>query len=176
MDLPPGGAEAISPEDLRRDVGRLSREPPDAVFLERLGQMQFPASEPVSPGATCASRAGGAGAALTVTASLPASPAEATGAAALISIARAWDLDGGPPGPRTLCLLPPGVDSPAGAFRVGALASGVVRMEPAGAHADAADATLPAERIVYSEVQARVRAIYPTLSSLTTPAPMPPVP
>lgn len=172
MDLPPGGAEAISHEDLRRDVRRLSTEPAETVFVERLGQMQL---KPVvgGPGA-CAEREGrAAGAPLLLVALAPANAAEATAAAGLVSLAKAWDLDGGPPGPRTLCLLPVGSPPPAGAFVLGPLATGTVVVGPSGAAADAADPALTVERINYTEVQARVKTVWAALDAPTTPAPTP---
>jgi hypothetical protein len=175
VELPPGGADAISHEDLRRDVGRLSTEPPDTVFAERMGQMQFRPAAAVAWG-SCFVREGRGGAAARLVAGWPDSAAAATGAAALISIAKAWDLDGGPPGPRTLCVVAAGAAAPVDAFRVGPLATGGLVVDAAGAHADPADPAIEAGAIVYTDVQARVKALFAALPGATTPGPTPPAP
>lgn len=172
MELPPGGAEAISHEDLRRDVRRFSTEPAEAAFLDRLRQMQF---AEVSEGeGTCATRAGKPGGApLLLVARMPTNAAEATAAAGLVSIAKAWDLEGGPPGPRTLCLLAAEAPLPPGGFLVGPIASGPLVLSAEWAHADAAEAGLPAERVNYTDVQARVGQLYRALPGATKPGPTP---
>lgn len=157
VELPPGGADAISHEDLRRDVRRLTNEAPDVVFVERMGQMQFAATGQ-DQGAWCVARVGkAAGESVTLVAAWPGNAGEATAAAALISIAKAWDLDGGPPGPRTLCLLEAGGAVPDGASLVGPLAP----------------TDLPPERLVYTDLQAQVRALFVALPNPTRPAPRP---
>jgi len=185
IELPPGGAEAISHEDLRRDTRMLMEGPAATRFVERLGQMQMTATEaPVGTpaGTTCAARgpvsaAGGAanpgGAPTTLlVAPFPSDADTATAAAALVSVAKAWDLAGGPTRRMTLCVLPAGaaLGEVAAALGpevlvVGPLASGQATFTPGADHAatfaaDPADPTRPAERVNYTDIQARVKTLF----------------
>ncbi len=203
IELPPGGAEAISHEDLRRDTRTLVEGPAATRFTERLGQMQMtPADAPAGTpeGTTCATRgpaaargpaasapaaaanpggepAGsaerGAGAPTTLlVAPFPADADTATAAAALVSVAKAWDLAGGPARRMTLCVLPTGAalaEVAAGlgpeALVVGPLAAGQATFTPGAGHAatfaaDPADPTRPAERVNYTDLQARVKLLF----------------
>ena len=176
IDLPPGGAEAISHEDLRRDTRMFVDGPAVEKFLERTGQMQLvPAAAPAGlpSGTTCAARGEGPG---------PGAPRllvsdadTATAAAALISVAKAWDLDGGPKGHATVCLLPSGADPAAvaaalgpEALVVGPLAAGEATFTPGAGHAatfaaDPADPAREAGRVNFTELQGRVKRLYARL-------------
>lgn len=125
----------------------------------------------------------------------PTTADEATAAAALISIAKAWDLEGGPKGRATLCLLPrelagwvpykagpagdeaaagvvislgtpapsPSLELPfviGGLLWIGPLASGTLTLWPSRVQAEAADPARPPEKINYTDVQGRVKAIF----------------
>lgn len=90
IELPPGGAKAISHEDLQRDVYLLTRSEPRAAFAKRMGQMQF------SPDGDCFVREGKGPARVLVAAS-------EVEAAALISLAKGWDLAGEVPRTTFLC-------------------------------------------------------------------------
>lgn len=90
IELPPGGAEAISHEDLQRDVYLLTRGEPRVAFAKRMGQMRF------SPDGECFVREGGGPPRVLVARS----PDEA---AALISLAKGWDLAGGVARTTRLC-------------------------------------------------------------------------
>lgn len=163
VELPSGGVDAISHEDLRRDVYLLVEGPPAPRFAERLAQMQMlpaDAPAPLPSGTTCLGR--GAGATVLV-APWPADPDTATAAAALISVAKAWDLGGGPPQGAILCMLPEGSVSPpdtGGALFVGPLAAGAAVRQGSWFHADPADPARPAGRIVYTELQERVKVLF----------------
>lgn len=148
----------------------LTEEPPAEAFLRRLGQMQLaPAEAPAGlpAGSVCAARGEGPppeGRPRLLVAPWPADAETATAAAALVSVAKAWDLDGGPRGRAVLCLLPAGAAAPeVGGLVVGPLARGEATRAGARFAAEAADPTTPAERLVYTDVQARVRALYAEL-------------
>ena len=104
IELPPCGADAISIEDLRRDVG-LFAEATDkgAAFRERMAQMQF-GEAPSEGGPTLACTRRGQAGTLRVAAVAPMMADLATGAAALVSLAKAWDLAGGPRAGVVACL------------------------------------------------------------------------
>ena len=174
VELPPGGVDAISHEDLRRDVRLLTGADPAAEFAGRLAQMAMvPAAPPagVPTSATCAARGQGprpGGKPALLLAPWPANPDTATAAAALISVAKAWDLSGGAGGRVTLCLLAAGtplVETLAGlppgvALGVGPLASGAAHPEGACFVADPPDPARPAERINYTDLQSRVKTLF----------------
>jgi hypothetical protein len=96
----------------------------------------------------------------------------ATAAAALISLAKAWDLDGGPRGRATLCLLPAGAAAGALAASlgpeatiVGPLAAGTARLTPGAGHAATFEADPPdprreAGQVNFTDLQARVKRLY----------------
>ena len=162
VELPSGGVDAISHEDLRRDVRLLVEGPPALRFAERLGQMQMlptAAPAPLPPGTTCLGRGEFA---TVLVAPWPSDPDTATAAAALISVAKAWDLSGGPPKGAVVCLLPEGAPllGTGGALLVGPLASGAALREGTSFHADPADVARPAARIVYTELQERVKVLF----------------
>ncbi len=170
IELPPGGADAISHEDLRRDVRLLTEGEPAGVFAARLGQMQMepgPVPSGVPAASTCLVRgADERPLPRVLVAPWPEDADTATAAAALISLAKAWDLGGGPPERTTLCVLPAGSAAPAPVGRlvwVGPLAAGEVRIESGRFFADLADPSRTADRIVYTEVQARVKQLFATL-------------
>ena len=102
IELPPEGMEAISAEDLRRDTDLVQRDGA-AGWRSRMEQM----SATSMPGERVCMRQGdgnadplwsGFSGTGTVTVG------EAVDAAALISIAKAWDTLGEKPGPRVYCL------------------------------------------------------------------------
>lgn len=171
IELPEGGADAVSHEDLRRDTRLLLGPDPAATFAERLGQMQMipVAVPPGLPNTTlCAGRGDGGAPGdqpRLLVATWPATADEATAAAALISIAKAWDLEGAPKGRATLCLLPQqpasaAVPLTAESLWIGSIASGELVWTPGRVQADPADPARPPEKINYTEVQARVKAIF----------------
>ena len=91
---------------------------PEATFVERMGQMNFTPSNP-DKALVCAER--GAGPVQRLVATWPASIDEATAAAALISMGKAWDTAGGPTHHVELCIARPEFT---GEVDVGALANG----------------------------------------------------
>jgi hypothetical protein len=105
VEVPTGGADAISAEDLQRDVYALSRADADVaeVFARRLTQMHLPPKEREAD-RVCAVRGGSAPGAAprVVVAPWPTTPAEAASAAVLVSVAKGWD--GQPPPKRTTWL------------------------------------------------------------------------
>lgn len=106
IELPEGGAKGISHEDLRRDVRLLvETTDPTRAFLERMAQMKF---EPAIDMPACVQR--GTGDDYRIGVSRPTNAMEATAAAAVISIAKAWDL-GTPPSRRVLVCM--GAEYPA---------------------------------------------------------------
>lgn len=114
MEVPTGGADAISGEDLQRDAYALTRPEADPaeVFARRLEQMHLPAREKGADH-VCALR-GGEGAPRVIVAPWPTNPGEAAQVAMLVSLAKGWD--GQPPPPRAtwLCMAKPGAALPAG--------------------------------------------------------------
>ncbi len=114
MEVPTGGAEAISAEDLQRDAYALSRAgaDPAEAFTRRLTQMHLPPRE-TGEGRVCALR-DGEGAPRVLVAPWPANPGEAAEVAVLISVAKGWD--GRPPPKRAtwLCMARPDAPLPAG--------------------------------------------------------------
>ncbi len=168
IELPSGGVSAVSHEDLRRDTRLLAGADPGAVWGERLGQMGMtatPAPPPLAESASCFARGDGVppvGKARLLVAAWPGNPDEATAAAALISIAKAWDLAEGPEGRATLCLLARGAAFPdrlAAGLAVGPLAAGSLVWGEGSLRAEPADPTRTAERINYTDLQARTQAI-----------------
>ncbi|MCK6502322.1 hypothetical protein L6R53_02805 [Myxococcota bacterium] len=116
VELPRGGAQAISQEDLRRDTWLVQErsEAPAGEVAARLSQMRLlPAfgSEWVRPGdggpVACGRKDGaGEGIVLVIAVGDPATPAGAVAWAGLISLAKGWDLPGVPEGTRVLCVAP----------------------------------------------------------------------
>ncbi len=98
IDLPPEGMDAISPEDLRRDTEIVMRE--GAAGWETRMQAMNARREPGER--VCMRQGDGEAAPLWVRAgaALP----DAVDAAALISLAKAWDTLGEKPGARVYCL------------------------------------------------------------------------
>ena len=197
IELPAGGADAVSHEDLRRDTRLLLGPDPAGTFVERLGQMQMapvPATGELPEGTTCAARGEGKAPAeqpRLIVATWPATADEATAGAALISIAKAWDLEGGPKGRATLCLLPrdlagwaPPEPKPAalrlpvstvdsapklgvylpymigGGLWIGPIAAGELTLSNGRFEAGPVDPARPPEKINYTDVQARTKAIF----------------
>lgn len=117
VELPRGGVEAVSPEDLRRDAGDLEAAPsPEAageLLARRLAQMRLlPAfgSAWTHPGPggplICGRKEGQAPRALLVVAiGAPNRTEGAVAWAGLISLAKAWDRPGRPPRTILLCAL-----------------------------------------------------------------------
>lgn len=105
VELPPEGAASISAEDLRRDTDLLTREGA-AAWNERMSAM----NAAVLPGPrVCVGQGAGAERAEALWAPVGADGrfggvAQAADAAALISLAKAWDTLGTKPGPRRYCL------------------------------------------------------------------------
>lgn len=127
VELPAGGPDAISAEDLQRDSYSLSREAdPGAVFARRLDQMHLPARDK-GEGRVCALR-GGEGAPRVVVAPWPTNPGEAAQGAVLISLAKGWDGQPAPPRATWLCLAKPDAPLPEGE-RVAVVPIGAQRLE-----------------------------------------------
>lgn len=118
IELPAGGVDTISAEDLQRDTYALSRADanPGAVFERRLEQMNLPASDKGTDH-VCALRAG-EGRPRVVTAPWPTAGVsfvtDAASAAVLVSLAKGWD--GQPPAgrPTWVCLAKAGATLPEG--------------------------------------------------------------
>ncbi|MES2640570.1 MAG: hypothetical protein V4850_13840 [Myxococcota bacterium] len=118
IELPAGGVETISAEDLQRDTYALSRADtnPGDVFKRRLGQMNLPASDEGAD-RVCALHPG-EGRPRVVAAPWP-TPGlsfvtDAASAAVLVSLAKGWD--GQPPAgrPTWVCLAKAGATLPDG--------------------------------------------------------------
>ena len=146
----------------------MSGADPAAVWGERLGQMNMsaiPAPPPLEASASCFARGEGdppVGKARLLVAAWPENADEATAAAALISIAKAWDLAEGPEGRATLCLLARGAGFPGplpSGLSVGPLAAGSLVWGEGSVYAEPATPTRAAERINYTDLQARTQAI-----------------
>ncbi len=118
VEVPSGGVDKISVEDMQRDAYALTRPDadPGAVFTHRLGQMRLPPTV-TGEGRVCA-RHGGEGPARVVVAPWPATGPtfyeDAARAAVLISVAKGWD--GQPPSRKTtwLCMAKAGAPLPEG--------------------------------------------------------------
>lgn len=116
VELPRGGAQAISQEDLRRDAWLLQREAEPgaaaAVVGQRLGQMRLLPGfggdwvRREDHGLAACGRKDGAGqrVLLVIATGDPASAAGALDWAGLVSLAKGWDLPGVPPRSRLLCV------------------------------------------------------------------------
>ena len=146
IELPEGGEAAISMDDVQRDTQGLLRGDEAArraFFTRRLGDMGL---EPVEAGSWTCGRRGGEGGALYV-APAPVGADTAAAGAALISVLKAWDTSGGPPGPVTACLAGGDASAPPHTTRVdlGPFAPGELRWSPAGdgVSAGAADPSRP---------------------------------
>lgn len=158
IDLPRGGADAISHDDLRHDVPLLV-ESPEATFVYRMEQMQF---FPIQSAETLVCTGRGEGKPLTLVAIWPASADEATAAAALISMGKAWDLGGGPKRRIELCIRRPGA---LGRVDVGALAEGPLIETEGEFFSGAVDPNRPAERLDFVVLQDKVRQIFTVIES-----------
>lgn len=114
IELPEGGAAAISQEDLQRDVFALSREPAAVVFERRMQQMDVDVVE-VGEGRLCARKDGASGAApRVILAAWPDTLGGRVGTAALVSLAKGWDGAKGPPVTTWLCAARLGTPLPMG--------------------------------------------------------------
>jgi len=145
IELPEGGAKGISHEDLRRDVRLLvEAADPARAFIERMAQMHFEAAIDM-PG--CVQR--GSGLDYRIGVSRPTNAMEATAAAAVISVAKAWDL-GTPPERRVLACM--GVEYPAD-YSVAPLVDDA-SLDPATVNYTALAEKV---RVLYAEIDAQVR-------------------
>lgn len=105
VEVPAGGVERISAEDLQRDVYALTRPDVDAgaVFAKRMGQMHLSA-ELTGDGRVCARREGAGPARVVVAPWTPGDIPAMTQAAVLISVAKGWDGQAPPKRTTWLCL------------------------------------------------------------------------
>jgi len=158
IDLPRGGPGAISHDDLRHDVPILVASP-EATFVHRMGQMQFVSIESAD-GLVCARR--GEGNPITLVATWPASADEATAAAALISMGKAWDLSGGPKRQIDMCIRRQGA---VGHIDIGALAAGPLIESGGRFSSGTPDPATPAEGVDFKALQDKVRQILISIES-----------
>jgi hypothetical protein len=105
VELPPEGIDAISAEDLRRDTELFLREG-TAAWLTRMAAMN---AVPLSGPRVCVGQGAGAESeparwAATDVSTGKFTLGDAVDAAALVSLAKAWDTLGNKPGPRLYCL------------------------------------------------------------------------
>lgn len=122
VELPAGGVESISAEDLQRDAYAISRPEanPGDVFARRLEQMNLPAADAPGDAAVdkvCARRAGEGRARILVAPWPVAGPSlfeDAARAAVLVSVAKGWDGQVPAGRPTWLCLAKPGATLPEG--------------------------------------------------------------
>ncbi len=120
VEIPKGGIDAISAEDVQRDTYAMTRpgEDPGAVFGRRLAQMHLP--PPLEGAGRVCGRRGGEGADRVIVAPWPTDVASAAQAAALISLAKGWDGQAPPARTTWLCVakadavLPDGERVPVG--------------------------------------------------------------
>lgn len=163
IELPEGGEAAISMDDVQRDTQGLLRGDEAArraFFTRRLGEMGLTAFD---AGAwTCGRRRGEGGALYVAPAPLGADTAAA--GAALISVLKAWDTSGGPPGPVTACLAGAGDPAPTHTTRLdlGPFAPGALRWSPAGDGVDAgvADPSRPVEAIDFRLLRDQAKELF----------------
>ena len=98
VELKPAGMSAVSPEDLRRDTELVRRQGP-AGWTARMGAMN---ATPVPGERVCVRQ--GEGEASPIWTPTPSTLTEAVDAAALISVAKAWDTLAEKPGASVYCL------------------------------------------------------------------------
>lgn len=116
VELPAGGVDTISAEDLQRDTYALSRAgtSPGDAFKRRLEQMNLPASD-LTADHVCARREG-SGRPRVVVAAWPTEGAafveDAARAAVLVSVAKGWDGQPVVGRPTWLCLAKAGATLP----------------------------------------------------------------
>lgn len=157
-------------EDLRRDVSLLYQGG-EATFIKRMGQMNFapvpmvkaaPGDGSAAASATandasversCVAR--GEGNPLSFSAVWPATLDEATAGAALISLAKAWDLDGGPPRRMELCITKLAFESGIGVISEGPLVQSGLRFSSGSVN----PARMPDE-LNYDALKEKVKTIY----------------
>lgn len=152
IELPPGGAASISPEDAQRDVRGLVRDG-RPFFEKRMAQMGFEVRS--ADGWACGVR--GAGRPLALIAPLPDDADAAASGAVLISLAKAWDTLDGPPRETWLCVgeaAPPGEVT-----RLDRLAPGPLEWGPP-IHSGVPDPGRPPERFDFREVAGQARALF----------------
>lgn len=151
IELPPGGADAISQEDLQRDVLGLTGADPGAWFEKRAGQMGLEVRR--GEGWVCGQR--GAPTRAWV-APWPRSVDEAAAGAALLSVAKGWHtLD--EPAPSAYCVASAAVPYP-DPRALGPLAPGP--LDPAALRSGTADPARPFEGLDYRELAAKARQLF----------------
>lgn len=151
IEMPPGGADAISQEDLQRDVFGLTTEEPGAWFARRAEQVGLEVRR--GEGWVCGQRGSPTRAWV---AAWPRSIDEAAAAAALLSVAKAWDtLDA--PAPSASCIADTRVPH-ADARPVGPLAPGP--LDPETLRSGVADPARPFEGLDYRELEGKARALF----------------
>jgi hypothetical protein len=176
IELPEGGAAAISMDDVQRDVLGLSRGDEGAriaFFARRLGEMgldAIPAGD-----FTCGTR--GRGSARLLVAPWPADGPRAAAGALLISVLKGWDTGDGPPCEVVACLAPPtgpeaggelsSLPLPAGIpgepWSFGAFAAGILVVDGSRLYAGGYVPGTPPEALDYRVVAEQARAAYAVL-------------
>lgn len=151
IELPPGGAAAISQEDLQRDVLGLLGADPGGWFAKRAGQMGLEVRR--GEGWVCGQRGEPTRAWV---APWPRGVDEAASGAALLSVAKGWHtLD--EPAPSAYCVASgavPHTDPRA----LGPLAPGP--LDPAALRSGTADPARPFEGLDYRELEAKARQLF----------------
>lgn len=152
IELPPGGAASISPEDTQRDVRGLLREG-RPFYEKRMTQMGFEVR--AGEGWACGVR--GEGRPFGLVGPLPDDADAAASGAVLISLAKAWDTLDGPSRETWLCVgdaSPPGEVLP-----LGRLAPGPLEWGPP-IRSGVPDPARPPERFDFREVAGQARAMF----------------
>jgi hypothetical protein len=153
VEVPKGGVETISMEDLQRDVYALTQPGADvgAAFAHRLAQMHVSGVEQ-GDGWVCGRRDGDGDPRLFV-APWPANAGDAAEDAALVSLAKGWDGRAAPPRTTWLCMARADATLPAG------------ERVPLGIDVDAERM----EAIDYQHLQAVVQARFRVLDAAPAP-------
>lgn len=143
VELPEGGPQAISQEDLQRDTFGLRKEDPLQFWLHRMDQMHATVSSTGDKWA-CVTIGGGGRRLL---APWPVDVETAVAAAALISVAKGWD--GEEKGRLELCIgEPPPVE---GTLKLGPWGPGPLEGDPL--HSGSYDPARSLESLSYVEMQ-----------------------
>jgi hypothetical protein len=155
IELPPEGAKAISMEDLKRDCFALRKEDPEKFFAKRMEQMRV-ADLNTGDGWICATI--GDAPADRLQSGWVEDTDTAASAAALISIAKAWDGQSPNPG-LELCMARRDPPTPMRTTRLGPLAPGALDPGPP-LHSGQPDPQRALEDLDYDELRQKTVAIW----------------
>lgn len=158
IELPPGGVEAISMEDLKRDCYNLRKDDPNAVFEKRMRQMNVAAVKQ-EEGWICATV--GASPSKRIQSGWAEDTDTAAAVAVLISMAKAWDGQLPEPG-FELCMARQDPPTALPTLRLGPLGPGALDWGPP-VHSGVPDPARTLEALDYDELRRKTVSLWESL-------------